>query len=360
MKAYKETKTKYYKYQNADFVQPILTANGTPDGNSFAVNGRHYSSAAMYKAFDGNASSYWETYNYALVDTCYICNKIPINISEIKLTLSENKGWTQIVIAGSNDNVDYFEEQTIATVGSSNLDTFACSFEGYYKFYKITYTNRFTSAKGYYARIINMAITAQTRFIVDGTVDDYDYYKDVEVYQLPTKPSKIYYKHLASVTFNMCDVAGTFTSSGWQSSSKASNYIRGFANAYEKQNAKVSSAYNWAGGVPAGTYTYNITTTGQGNGYYNNPKVTVTYTDGETEVVFLDIFTGASYNKDFSFEAKKTMISIQIEGTLTSNGESYVEVATVLTSKTVSEKAIGSESDHDSYKDNFTYYGIGD
>jgi hypothetical protein len=192
MKAYKEIKTKYYKYQNADFVQPILTANGTPDGNSFAVNGRQYSSDAMYKAFDGNASSYWETYNYALVDTCYICNDIPINISEIKLTLKENKGWTQIVISGSNDNVDYFEEQTIATVGSSNLDTFACSFEGYYKFYKITYTNRYTSAKGYYARIINCALTAQFKVEVEGTPQDYEYTKEVDVCSLPKIGIKYY------------------------------------------------------------------------------------------------------------------------------------------------------------------------
>ena len=118
--------------------------------------------------------------------------------------------------------------------------------------------------------------------IIEGTPSDYDFYEDVDIYKLPTKANRTYYK-----TFNMCEVAGSFTSSGWQGTDKGTNYIYGKANAYElRDNPTVTSTYTWSTPIPARTYVYNLNVTGQENGYYNNPTVTITYENGNTEVVF--------------------------------------------------------------------------
>lgn len=176
--------------------------------------------------------------------------------------------------------------------------------------------------------------------------------KENNTYKLPTKVDRIYYK-----TFNMCDIAGSFTSSGWQGTDKGTNYIYGKANAYEvRGNPTVTSTYTFNTPIPARTYVYNLTVTGQENGYYNNPTVTITYENSNTEVVFSQTISTNSCNIDFSFEAKYPVKSISIQGTLTHTSVNYVWVYMTLTSKSF----VSNQGDYDYYEDKTTYYAIGE
>lgn len=159
-----------YNEQITSFNQPILSSNGTLGAGNFAIEGRNYSSQYMYLAFDGNDSTYWETYNYAQTDTCYIYNENYLNVNSIVISSIDNKGWTSITISGSNDNINYFEEQTITSTNTTNTDKFICNFRNYYKYYKIVYTNRYTSTGGYYAQITNFAINGEQKTISKGFI----------------------------------------------------------------------------------------------------------------------------------------------------------------------------------------------
>ena len=142
------------------FIRPNISSNGTMGVSDFAVDGRNYSTQQMYLAFDGDSTTYWETYNYAKTDTCYIYNSDAIKISKIKINSKDNKGWTSITISGSNDNITYSEKQTVNTSNTTNIDEFNVVFGNFYKYYKIIYTNRYTSNSGYYAQITEFEITA--------------------------------------------------------------------------------------------------------------------------------------------------------------------------------------------------------
>ena len=155
----------------------------------------------------------------------------------------------------------------------------------------------------------------------------------------------------------MCELTGSFTSTGWQKSEKGSHYIHGEANAYEvRNNPTVNSTYTWNNPIPARTYVYNLNVTGQGNGYYNNPTVTITYENGNTEVVFKDNSSVCEYNSNFSFEAKYPVKSISIQGTLTYTSANYVWVYMSL----ASQSFISTQDNYDYYEDKTTYYAIGE
>lgn len=163
-----------------------------------------------------------------------------------------------------------------------------------------------------------------------------------------------YYKYYDySDTFNFVQ-NGTRTNSGWQSVSTDVNYLSGSSNAYQMgQRAQNSLVYTYNDTIPATTYTFNLTISGQGNGYDNNPTVTVTYEDGTQEVVYTKSFSGSSLNEDFTFTAIAPINKIALTSFLTHSSTQYVGIGVTLTSKSyivqVAEES--TEQDYDFYKD---------
>ena len=88
------------------FVQPTLSADGTPGGSSFAVfaSAVFVSGNEAYKAFDNDASTCWQSQtNYPQYLAFY--NPEPLNVTNLQITNAGNaatiKGWEVQV---SNDN----------------------------------------------------------------------------------------------------------------------------------------------------------------------------------------------------------------------------------------------------------------
>lgn len=371
MKACKETERKYYKYQYQDFVQPILTADGIIGGSQFAVSHLSHNSSGYeaYKAFDGSTSGFGTIFTKT---SGYLefYNPNPLKVLSLSvLNFGGDSYGTRAITAGyiqvSNDGLEFLKlkDFTNSIVGGGQTWTIDLSDNTeFYKYYRIIATSTSYADAGAELQVVisELNIIAQERTTIESTQDDYDCFVEGLVYLLPAKTTRNYYKYLPSETFNMCAMTGTFSSSGWQSASKGDNYLYGSSNAYEVgQNRVSSTTYTWDNPIPAGIYVYNLTVSGQGNGYYNNPVVTVVYNNGDSDIVYSETFSKNSYNQDFSFEAKYPVKSITLEGILTHTSSQYVVVHVTLMSKTITKRTFGSESDYDTYEDETTYYGIG-
>lgn len=131
------------------------------------------------------------------------------------------------------------------------------------------------------------------------------------------------------INYYMGLVSGSRSNSGWQRASTGNNYINGSSNAYEMgQNRATSLIYTFTSPQEVTEYTFKVSITGQGNGYYNNPTVTLTYTDNTTEVVYTHA-TGF-FTEEFTFTPSKPFKSIKITGTLTHSSKNYVGVYVTL------------------------------
>lgn len=77
--------TKYFKYQEQDFIQPILSEDGSLGGSNFAVSASSYSNAdvAPWKAFDGNNNTHFNFNGFTSGCSYIIYNPTPITINRI-------------------------------------------------------------------------------------------------------------------------------------------------------------------------------------------------------------------------------------------------------------------------------------
>lgn len=121
-----------------DFIQPILTSNGTIGGDSFAVTGFGSSDQSVYKAFDGNYSTYWES-----TTNLEFYNPDPIRISEIVINSADSShavSGVTIMFAGNGGqltsviNVTTSVSGNVCTVTPNTVggfyDTYAVVLEG--------------------------------------------------------------------------------------------------------------------------------------------------------------------------------------------------------------------------------------
>lgn len=168
-----------------------------------------------------------------------------------------------------------------------------------------------------------------------------------------------YYKYVyTEKSFNFAQ-NGSYISNGCQYGNVVSaNEIYGGANAYEVgQNHPFTVGYSYSGTLLATTYKFTISISGQGNGYINNPTVTLKYDDGTSEVVYTKNWSGSSLTENFTFVASKPIKSIEGTGTMTHSSVSFVGVQMNLTSNTFIdiESQESTSSDYDYYVDENTY-----
>ena len=128
------------------FVQPVLSSNGTLGGSSFAVSGY----TDLWKAFDGDSN----TYVSANPLNCTIYNPTPIKITSIDVVLSGSYAVSEDpgTIQGSNDNSSW---TNIPFTFSSSTLKYTLNNTNFYKYYK------FTDVEVYQSRINEMTITAE-------------------------------------------------------------------------------------------------------------------------------------------------------------------------------------------------------
>ena len=138
---YEASPTANYFMQSGslDFVQPILTANGTLGGNSFAVGSENdYSGRPQYYLFDGNSSSAFSMKDrHTDAEPVIIYNPKALNVTGIKITFYNSADYgSSIQVFGSNDNTTYTDLGTFSN-SSQVMDIDLSSNTNYYNYYKI-------------------------------------------------------------------------------------------------------------------------------------------------------------------------------------------------------------------------------
>lgn len=154
-------------YTPVYFAQPILTANGTLGGSSFAVSASNYYSAdyAAYKAFNGSMNDGYSSSVNPSNQTIYLTfyNPVAIKVSALTftnvpsgLTSSSPKAFS---VQGSNDNSAWATIGSFTNENNTNGARWRVSLHGdYYKYHRIVITSANTTQA--YVNIGEIAITA--------------------------------------------------------------------------------------------------------------------------------------------------------------------------------------------------------
>lgn len=171
---------RYWKYIN--FVQPVLSANGTMGGDSFACTQTSvYESEYAWKAFDNNESTQWT--NKGNTGSLTFYSPQALKVTNINVMNGCTSGYVRAIrsgsVYGSKDGNSWiklkdFTNSNYNLKGVWNIDL--TNNTSNYKYYKIDVVG-----DGSYARITELNITAQK--VVEGTASDYDYYTDVLEYK---------------------------------------------------------------------------------------------------------------------------------------------------------------------------------
>lgn len=366
MKAVKETIRKYYKYQYNDWVQPILTANGTMDENSFAVAAStSESSYPPYKAFDKITSSRWGATSSTVPQWISWYNPKPLKITDIAIANRSDtpNHLASGIIQACDDNVswvnikewtnDVSERGAVWNIDlSNNVKS--------YKYYRLYISKYNISGDTTYVSIPELTITAQEQAIVESSESDYDFYEDIDIYKLPTKTARMYYKYqyhdwiqpvlTANGTMGGDNFAVT-TYQAWDGN--ASTFAQFFTNGenetffYNPRPLKISTM----------KFTYYPTCwISKGEIYGSN--------DGSSYTLLTEFSHNSnSETVEVNNETPYKYFKIKIINANGNNGHGYLIIADIIQiDMTAQEKVIieGTESDYDFYKDKITYYGIGD
>lgn len=274
-------KRSYWKYDYRDFVQPVLSANGTMGGDKFAVNSISTdSNYPAYKSFDGDRSG-WGAIFYKTSGYLEFYNPNPLKVSFLNIlnfagdaygVRSIKKGYIQ----ASNDGTEYktIKEFTNDIVGGGqnwNIDL-SDNANGY-KYYRIvaTDTSYADSNAANQTVITELTITAQELVKVGST--DYDTYTDKLLSYAPiVRGKRTYYKQsekqqdTGTYTFTLdkdytAKMLFVGNGGGGCSSQKDSQwwYASGGSGACFEGTVR----------LPADTYTLTIGTLGYGNNSNN-------------------------------------------------------------------------------------------
>lgn len=167
---------KYYKYTYEAWIQPVLSANGTLGGDSFAcLQSNTYQSDLAFKAFDNSTSTAWT--NNGNTGSLTFYNPVRLLVTNFQITNGANASYVRAIrsgtVYGSDNNIDWesiktFTNAVYTASGVWNIDL-STNTKGY-KYYKLDVVG-----DGSYAIIANLKITATQQTSVESTADDYDY-----------------------------------------------------------------------------------------------------------------------------------------------------------------------------------------
>lgn len=173
-----KTERKYYKYEDEPWVQPVLTANGTMGGDSFAVSATNNNEGEPYRMFDGDTSSSYYCQCRAESGTITFYNPQKICVTNINITGWTDSNWQvkNCVLSGSNDGISW---EQISTYNDAFISyNWALSNTNYYKYYKIDWVRN-----GSYGLLWReITLTATVEIVEESTEQDYDFYIDSNKY----------------------------------------------------------------------------------------------------------------------------------------------------------------------------------
>lgn len=184
---------RYYKYVYEDWQQPVLTANGTMGGDSFAVSASSTQSGNdFYKAFDGNITgTRWQSANSTDVQWLSFYNPKPLRVTALEIYNYYNVSdqYTsfyikEAIIQGCDDGASW---ENIKTITSSTwvekIIVDLSDNKKAYKYYRVYVTDRAYYNTQYCSLNINeLVITAQQLTdIIESTKDDYDYATPIKI-----------------------------------------------------------------------------------------------------------------------------------------------------------------------------------
>lgn len=146
-----------YSESTEPWTQPVLSADGTIGGNSFAVysNGVLGSGYEAWKAFDGNSSTYW--WSHSGTDNYLgFYNPNPLTVSNIKIKNSQ-QAITDYEFQYSDNGIEW----TIAVTGTNTNTTSGGEWDfnvnaGAHPYWRIV------AKTAGYKRVVEMVITAHT------------------------------------------------------------------------------------------------------------------------------------------------------------------------------------------------------
>lgn len=204
---------KYYKYSYRTFVQPTLTSNGFLGGRDFACsslvirpnNGYIYSRPNAYLAFDGKNNTAWVSWVSGIFVERYLYwyNPNPLNITQLNVLFTDRSGEDRTdsgydhrsnILYGSNDGIIWDVVQNFGATSGQRDVTFTITNTNYYKYFKL-YVELVGVTYKDGLRIANVNITATERVETESTESDYDIVKGENVYYLPARYDKAYYKY---------------------------------------------------------------------------------------------------------------------------------------------------------------------
>jgi len=195
MKALSTSTRRYYKYQSSEknWTQPVLSANGTLGGNSFAVEASTtLSGNPAWKAFDGDTSTPWNAAANTVTGYIILYHPTGIKISEIACYRSASSSTSNYPTAGavyrSNDNSSWTKLCDWNNGVSNAWYTINVNSNNFYKYYRLNITtSNITWAYATGWNEIQITATIPTTIVVEGTSSDYDFYEDVSTFYTPKK-----------------------------------------------------------------------------------------------------------------------------------------------------------------------------
>ena len=269
--AYKTGKRKYYKLQ--DWKQPALTANGTIGGDSFAVNQSStldgVSSSGAWQAFDntGSVSRWHSAQNLPQWISWY--NPKPLKISNVQVTNRSIEGSypNAYQLQYSDDNSTWITAVSgNGTSGDSVSWNIPVTESNAHKYWRLYVTSASGSNNSYVA-IGEIGITAQEP--VESTSSDYDF-------SLIETPQLVYNLKYDLINPTDWQAIGTISGHNFFGAGTFSEYI----------SATREGAVTFNTPLPSGKYTWRFLHYSQVNHTFGTYKITATYEDGTTEVVY--------------------------------------------------------------------------
>lgn len=177
---------KYYKYDDVNWTQPVLTSNGTWSGSSFATTQNAYFTEndgrkqEAWRMFSSSNTEEWQINDVSTSKTYWASwyNPKPLKITKLQVVNASGVNGqyspAKLVLEGSNDDSSW---TSLGTTNNSNTTALATwdatiSSTGWYKYYRIVVTPRVGTAM----MINKLTITAlQRNGVKEGTASDYSY-----------------------------------------------------------------------------------------------------------------------------------------------------------------------------------------
>lgn len=279
------------------FIQPILSANGTLGGNSFAVSASSAQSGyEAWKGFDNDSSTYWSVASGQSSGYYIIYNPAPINVTSVLWENYHASGYQidALTVYGSNDNSIWTEINSTLSENVNYVQIITLANNDYYKYYKFD----IPSGAGY-ANLVQMAITATYQQTAIFFCSEADWQQSVTDYgvcskfvydsvnntvRLPKYSDKIYtsdFKSTTPVIWTNDAPGSTSVPSGL--AGESAYFYRGSQN-FLASNKTSSATFGGSTGYGAGLETSLANITTALDGYYYIVIATSTKTDIQVNI----------------------------------------------------------------------------